>query len=402
MKSYRPEEPRPSRGPIFRNQGEKTVKAFAGRSTWVLLRRVGILAVILIAAPLRAHALQQQPPIGGGLMTERTGHTATRLPDGKVLFVGGKNAAGTVRDSEVFNPSTRAFTVTAGLLTARADHTATLLPDGRLLVIGGRASDQFLDSTEIYDPATNVFAAGPNLARARAGHTATLLPDGRIVVVGGDADGSIEILDPEAGTFGVIEARLAAPRSLHATAFLKSGEILIAGGVGSNGTALDSAELLDTATLTFLAISPQMHVARTRPTLRVLPDGKVQAIGGDKDATMELFNPDGRYFSSLVHPTANPDLLAAALKTQSRAAAIGRPMPQKLRSALSTVAVNATDELLDRTGYSLTEIPELHQALVAGGAAASGKLKTSAALFASSAATVTTDKTDYAPGQTEI
>ena len=41
---------------------------------------------------------------------------------------------------------------------------------------------------------------------------------------------------------------------------------------------------------------------------------------------MELFNPEGLYFSSLAHPAANANLLSAALKTQTRAAVLGRRM----------------------------------------------------------------------------
>ena len=374
------------------------MKTIARNLSQVHLRLLGLAAVLLIAAPPHAGAQQAI----GGLRIERTGHTATLLPGGKILVVGGENRSGAVRDSEVFDPASRTFTSATGLLTARADHTATRLLDGRLFVVGGHASGRLLDSTEFYDPETGVFSAGPGLNHARAGHTATLLLDGRIAVVGGDADGSVEVLDPAVGVFRLIEARLAVARKFHAAALLQSGDLLIAGGVASGGAVLNSAELLETADLTFLPISLSMHVARSRPTLRVLPDGKVQAIGGDPDATMELFNPEGRYFSSLAHPAGNPALLSAALKTQSRAAVIGHRTPKKFLSLDGDVIASVTDELLDRTAYSLTEIPELNQALAAGGAKTSGQLKTTAALFTSSAATVTTDKTDYSPGETVI
>src|SRR5436309_250618 len=270
-------------------RGDRTVKPISARLTRVFPRILGLGTVLLVAAPPR---IVSQQAIGGSRI-ERSGHTATRLPNGKILIVGGENANGSVRDSEIFDPASKAFSAATGLLTARADHTATSLPDGRLLVIGGRASGRLLESTEFYDSETGTFASGPGLNQARAGHTATLLPDGRIVVVGGDADGSVEVFDPAAGEFHSIEARLAAPRRFHAAALLRDGVLLIAGGVAPDGTVLKSAELLETRDLSFLPISPSMLAARLRPSLRVLPDGKVQAIGGDTEATMELFNPDG-------------------------------------------------------------------------------------------------------------
>src|SRR6202162_2867308 len=151
-------------------KGDKTVNANTRRFSRVLPRLLGLAAVLLIAAPPRADAQQAI----GGLRIERTGHTATRLPGGKILVVGGENTNGPVRDSEVFEPASKTFSAATGLLTARADHTATSLADGRLFVIGGRASDRLLDSTEISEHGFRGFSPGPSLKRARAGHTATL------------------------------------------------------------------------------------------------------------------------------------------------------------------------------------------------------------------------------------
>ena len=68
-----------------------------------------------------------------------------------------------------------------------ADHTATLLPNGKVLVAGGciMAVDD-LSSAELYDPATGTWTATGSLGTARYGHTATLLPNGKVLVAGGD------------------------------------------------------------------------------------------------------------------------------------------------------------------------------------------------------------------------
>jgi Galactose oxidase, central domain len=67
----------------------------------------------------------------------------------------------------------------------RSGHTATLLPDGRVLLIGGmisvRGDEVSTASTEIYDPQTGATRPSGKLSTPRAGHTATLLPDGDVL-----------------------------------------------------------------------------------------------------------------------------------------------------------------------------------------------------------------------------
>src|SRR5436190_4185354 len=74
---------------------------------------------------------------------------------------------------------------TGSLKTARFHHTATLLPDGRVLVAGGEDRLYALASAELYDPATGTWSDTGSLNTARDSHTATLLPNGMVLVVGG-------------------------------------------------------------------------------------------------------------------------------------------------------------------------------------------------------------------------
>src|SRR5207302_1595113 len=79
------------------------------------------------------------------------------------------------------------FGNTANLNTARREHTATLLPNGKVLVAGGY-NFSFLTSAELYDPASGTngtWTATGVLNTARTNHTATLLPNGKVLVAGG-------------------------------------------------------------------------------------------------------------------------------------------------------------------------------------------------------------------------
>ena len=140
-------------------------------------------------------------PAGSLVDGPRIYHTAALLDDGRVLVVGGLGADGPLVSAEVWDPETASFGLAGSLTTAReamdASHTATLLPDGRVLVVGGHGSFDGggpLASAELWDPATMSFGPAGSLAQARWNHTATLMPDGRVLVVGGLGAGEDEFL----------------------------------------------------------------------------------------------------------------------------------------------------------------------------------------------------------------
>jgi hypothetical protein len=245
-----------------------------------------------------------------------------------------------------------------------------------------------------------------------------VLADGKILIAGGDSEGTAEVFDPSNLTFVGVSLRMSGPRSSHSAILLKSGKVLLAGGLSPDFAELSSAELFDPQHFQFTAVRSSMLGSRTRPMLRELPDGKVQVIGGDDARSMEMFNVEGGYF--IARAQILPDLqsqtrIDEVLRAPSRAALIdNRPSSIRLtesgisllraRSGLIEMlgASGTLSEQLDRSGHTTTEIPETGTVLVTGGKSSSGMTLMSTMNLSSSSATVTTDKTDYYPGETVI
>ena len=86
----------------------------------------------------------------GSLNTARGQHTATLLPDGKVLVAGGtlnSNGNNSLASAELYDPVSGTWTATGSLTTARFVHTATLLPNGKVLVAAGYGTSYPFDLT---------------------------------------------------------------------------------------------------------------------------------------------------------------------------------------------------------------------------------------------------------------
>src|SRR5687767_9511435 len=94
-----------------------------------------VLFAVLLANLLYSTSAFAQILGTGQLNIERRSHTATLLQDGKVLIVGGDNQNGMVSQAEIFDPVSQTSALAGSLISARTDHTATGLPDSRVLVI---------------------------------------------------------------------------------------------------------------------------------------------------------------------------------------------------------------------------------------------------------------------------
>ena len=238
----------------------------------------------------------------GSMSITRLLHTATLLPGGKVLIVGGSDrsdGSGTLRaTAELFRPNTGTFTQTGTLNIPRGCHTATLLATGKVLIAGGTdgsgCTGNALASAEIYDPVAGTFTVTGNMTAARSGHSATLLANGQVLIAGGTQElfccgrnqpgpplASSEIYDPTTGTFAAT-ANLLIARQNHTAVLLPTGSVLLAGGFGGGDAgALKHAELFDPTTATFSSTGA-LQMGRSAQTMTALGvSGQVLAVGGD-------------------------------------------------------------------------------------------------------------------------
>jgi Galactose oxidase, central domain/Kelch motif len=243
-------------------------------------------------APTEARSTQRFPIVplvevaeSGSMLIARARHTATQLPDGRILIVGGYTREGYLAEAEIFNPLTNQTTQIASMNSPRQDHTATLLNDGRVLVVGGYNYIQnWLNDSEVYDVSNDSWTVVPMLATHGVQHSATLMKDGRVLVVGGvDESGMgtdrVEIYDPQTNSWwGAMP--LSSDRASHTAQLLEDGRVLIVGGEGVLGyPEIGDALIYDPYTNTWTQTGPMIKPRINAQSVR-LPDGKVLVAGG--------------------------------------------------------------------------------------------------------------------------
>ena len=194
------------------------------------------------------------------MSTQRTAAAATLLANGKVLAVGGGISSRNVTaTAELFDPAatgcgsgiTGCWTLTGSLGQARAGHTATLLPNGKVLVAGGSAlgGGNSFTSIELYDPVAGTWSLVGLMQNARTAHQATLLPDGKILLTGGvfglfseQPLRTSELVDPASPATTTAADQMLVDRgtaiaaapglSAFTATLLPNGKVLVTGGAG--------------------------------------------------------------------------------------------------------------------------------------------------------------------------
>jgi hypothetical protein len=310
----------------------------------------------------------------------REGHTATLLLSGDILIAGGSTSPETpglpqpvTASAELYHPSSLSYLPTGSLNVARQAHTATMLPDGKVLITGGvDINENPLSSAEVYNPGTGKFTPTGDMLVGLQQHRASLISDPgkpvKVIVYGGFiADGSenktSEVWDETTGKFaesaqlpsGVVyfpqPAPLASgdldlagglqnnvasageilltpgdspsftrsavsmnhPRYLHTLTALPGEQgLLVTGGLDPSGSVLDDAEIRDA--LQWTELDAKLVPGRTDHTATLLPDGTVLLAGGlaagssgglgSQLGSTEFYDPATKLFSQ--GPTIYP------------------------------------------------------------------------------------------------
>jgi hypothetical protein len=261
---------------------------------------------------------------GVALQIPRVRHSATPLSDGRVLIVGGDHGeqfqANPYNSAEIYDPATGTSTATGNLLTARAGHTATLLPNGKVLVAGGQITGTMYPaptaSAELFDPATGSFVSTNNMLSPHFGASAFLLANGKVLVVAGNGQSppTAELYDPAtqiwSATGPLAEAYSTSLSQMSAT-LLADGKVLLTGGSAAlagtpNVVVLATCELYDPATNVWTATG-SLNFARGVHTATLLANGRVLVAGGVDSTQLPISSAE------IYDPTAGTWSLSASL-----------------------------------------------------------------------------------------
>lgn len=225
----------------------------------------------------------------------RTGATAARLGDGRVLVHGGTHDAPGAAYAELYNPVTASWAVAEHFTACDRGRYLVALKDGRALLVAD-------DCAATFDPLTERWTIAATPQRAHRTGTATALADGRVILVGGNNNKQTarvtELFDPETNTW-TDGPTLKYGRGSHSTTLL-DGVLVIAGGRRwgpiLSGRRMHSVELVNLGTGTHrqrtLGVRRSDHLAV--PIGSKMGEGDLFLIGG---AVGVIFNnfPSHRY-----------------------------------------------------------------------------------------------------------
>ncbi len=227
--------------------------------------------------------------VTGNMVVSRALHTATLLPDGRVLVAGGfdvtkppaiDGSPEIEATAELYDPNGGTWSATGTMSTSRRDHTATLLPKGTVLVVGGvrnanpggdERRPEPVETAELYHPRTGVWTTTGSMDAAMSDQGATLLPDGNVLAEYGTSE-LVRLYHPGSGTWSDIP--FPDLGGFVAATLLRDGTVLTT-------FAERDVELYDPATGSWTYMTSGSITFGIGATATLLHDGTVLVAGGE-------------------------------------------------------------------------------------------------------------------------
>ncbi len=300
----------------------------------------------------------------GSMAGTRGNASATVLPNGKVLVAGGIHSDPDSRDltlySEVYDPSTQTWSQSGNLNVPRyfGENALVVLANGKALLPGGSdLNNNPYATTELYDPSTGTWSYTGSMNQSRRVNITVLLNDGRVLVAGGvGGEGTSEIYDPSTGTWSY-SGNLNVARQEAQAVLLSNGKVLMTGGDGPDNTPTDSAEIYDPSTGTWSNAAPMPYKTSLAHSLTLLQNGKVLLAGGRNYdgflATAAIYDPSTNTWTSTPQMLESRAYHTAALLSDGKVIVVG---------GNDGVSVLNTTELYDPVSNSWSMGSNLQQA----------------------------------------
>lgn len=234
--------------------------------------------------------------IQGNMSQIRSYHTADRISTNIVLLAGGSSVA----TADIYDPIAGVVTGVVPMTVARTMHKYAMFNYGgstKVLLAGGQGP---VATGDVYDSSTGTFSpVSNNMFTARWAHTATTIPNGYVIIAGGRNSSteinSLELYNSSSNMFTPISAKLYMARYQHTATYMPSiNAILFAGGWSQVNGYLNTYELFDVSTFTFIK-NGTMLSRREWYTSTLLLNGLVFHIAGHDGtsnvAFCELYDP---------------------------------------------------------------------------------------------------------------
>lgn len=201
------------------------------------------------------------------LNTGRIDSRVALLSDGRIIVFGG-HIPGFHRSNTAESWKTGETGWTSYTMSDYRDNSAIAsLGNDKFLLLGGMSSSLGvgqLATTELYDGATNLFTAMTPMNVARGNCRAARLAGGKVLVLGNWYASATygELYDPKANTF-TLTGPVITPRASPYIVPLPDGNAIVMGGTGPQGGDVESIELYDAGTNTFLEIKSSLFDNQT-------------------------------------------------------------------------------------------------------------------------------------------